>query len=386
MDRLPQIVKARLASRRAGVQAHPDANLLAAFGESVLPAGERQMVLDHLASCGECRDVVALALPEHEALQPRLEIETAVGWRFVRWAAVAACLAVVGFGGFWQVHRRSEAANAKLEQPAAMLRDQTAAIADNGSAAAGAVVTPPQVDNLPAKKFEAKKIPVTPRENLIAPSSLPMPSAVKKQNDLDASMQRPAPESPRPPSDQPGRILRLDRAKPAPAPSTTVEMSAADTTTVTVAAAAPAAVSGVAADELSAVPRWQITANGSLQKSLDNGGTWQNVTILPDATIGGNRLAKALPGPPVPKPYFSPEIRALYTSGPEVWAGGAGGALFHSMNSGVRWVRVVPASRAGSLTGDIVRISFDDSLHGMVATSTQEVWNTSDGGQSWQRQ
>jgi photosystem II stability/assembly factor-like uncharacterized protein len=95
------------------------------------------------------------------------------------------------------------------------------------------------------------------------------------------------------------------------------------------------------------------------------------------------RATSAAPGLRV-----SPKLamHAVYAFGVEVWAGGAGGALFHSVDSGQRWAHVVPASQLRVLTGDIVKISFDDSLHGSVTTSTGEAWTTADGGLSWRQQ
>ena len=60
--------------------------------------------------------------------------------------------------------------------------------------------------------------------------------------------------------------------------------------------------------------------------------------------------------------------------------------LFHSLDSGSHWTRVVPLESNGSLTGDIVGIEFLDPQHGTVATSAGEVWLTSDDGQVWHKQ
>ena len=40
---------------------HPDAQMLSAFAEQALSAKERSEVLEHLAACGRCREIVALA-------------------------------------------------------------------------------------------------------------------------------------------------------------------------------------------------------------------------------------------------------------------------------------------------------------------------------------
>jgi hypothetical protein len=56
---------------------HPDADQISAFVEHALPAHEREQMLDHLASCEECRAVVAMSLPEIEEPEPARPIHTA---------------------------------------------------------------------------------------------------------------------------------------------------------------------------------------------------------------------------------------------------------------------------------------------------------------------
>jgi hypothetical protein len=46
---------------------HPDADQISAFVEQALPAHEREQVLAHLAVCADCRQTVALSLPQLEA-------------------------------------------------------------------------------------------------------------------------------------------------------------------------------------------------------------------------------------------------------------------------------------------------------------------------------
>src|SRR5947208_2794464 len=52
---------------------HPDADQLTAFVEQALPPHEREQTLAHLATCADCRTIVALSLPpleESPAPQP----------------------------------------------------------------------------------------------------------------------------------------------------------------------------------------------------------------------------------------------------------------------------------------------------------------------------
>jgi photosystem II stability/assembly factor-like uncharacterized protein len=79
-------------------------------------------------------------------------------------------------------------------------------------------------------------------------------------------------------------------------------------------------------------------------------------------------------------------FRAVAANGPEVWAGAAGGLLYHTSDAGAHWTRVVPSASGVSLTGDILSMEFIDAQHGRITTSTPEIWTTSDAGQSWQKQ
>ncbi|MGB9199712.1 MAG: hypothetical protein WCB53_22505 [Terriglobales bacterium] len=129
MAELPKIVHQRLlpvtTEQVALAQAHPEADVLTAFAEQALPALERDDVLRHLALCGDCRDVVALALPAdvaairgtevpaQEEAQSREVIAVAAGragaqrkrrfawagfgWANLRWATLAAGIALAVF-------------------------------------------------------------------------------------------------------------------------------------------------------------------------------------------------------------------------------------------------------------------------------------------------
>jgi photosystem II stability/assembly factor-like uncharacterized protein len=77
---------------------------------------------------------------------------------------------------------------------------------------------------------------------------------------------------------------------------------------------------------------------------------------------------------------------SVSTNAADVWAGGSGGALYHTMDGGNLWVRVLPAAAGIALTGDIVSIQFPDPRSGTVTTSNAEVWATSDDGQTWRKQ
>ena len=108
---------------------------------------------------------------------------------------------------------------------------------------------------------------------------------------------------------------------------------------------------------------WQITPAGELQRSFDSGKAWESVSL----------------GQPV-------RVRVLVLSGLHVWVGGNGGMLFHSRDGGDRFAPVVVKDARASLTGDIVVLEFTDAAHGRLETAAHDVWATSDGGRTWQKQ
>jgi hypothetical protein len=77
--------------------AHPDADLLTAFAERSLSERERAQVLEHLAQCAVCREVVYLAQPELEEATPGVSAAPIrwYSWRRLQWAALAASVSVV---------------------------------------------------------------------------------------------------------------------------------------------------------------------------------------------------------------------------------------------------------------------------------------------------
>ena len=59
---------------------------------------ERSLVLQHLAECADCRDVVSLAMPAIDAAPAPLPSAGGswwLSWPVLRWGALAACVVVV---------------------------------------------------------------------------------------------------------------------------------------------------------------------------------------------------------------------------------------------------------------------------------------------------
>ncbi len=150
---------------------HLDADTLGAFAEGALPAHERDAAAEHLAACFQCREVLGLALPPFEELQP-LPVVTGrrgfAGWRWV-WAGAAAC-AGVGLASIALLRHPTPAA-----APATMARVE---------APAAPAATPPPVP-----------VPAPARPALAKPSPQPVPKpAPPSPKAVVAAGRRVAPE------------------------------------------------------------------------------------------------------------------------------------------------------------------------------------------------
>jgi hypothetical protein len=102
-------------------------------------------------------------------------------------------------------------------------------------------------------------------------------------------------------------------------------------------------------------PQWRVTSDGHLERSTSP-GSWTPVLADKPTTF-----------------------HAVSVVGNNVWAGGSGGALFHSSDGGQNWSKQPLAGEMGT----IVSIQFSDATHGDVTTDGDSRWNTSDGGLSW---
>jgi hypothetical protein len=116
MQDVPKFVLKRLRQTTPTTESHPDVDLLTAFAEQSLVGRERLLVMEHLASCADCRDVVSLALPVSE-MAPEV-VSADIGWRgwrwfswpVLRWGALAAGILAVASVGVLQYSARNRAA------------------------------------------------------------------------------------------------------------------------------------------------------------------------------------------------------------------------------------------------------------------------------------
>lgn len=477
MEKVPKIVRERLQAATVSV-AHPDADLLTAFSEQTLPARERGPVLDHLARCSECREVVALALPAKDAAAVVIHPvrNKWLTWPRMRWSFVAAGVVAVASVGLVQfqltsrhatvarVYDATPSAVAQQEQhqptpqpPASEAKVETkketpALLSSQVSPAKARRDTGQEFDRLEGfgklnRSPEGKssvtggvvegntfrgqqlthgpKPPVQYQQNsnwslnanngLADQASVPAPSTpISNQQSSERLVLVPAPapgsRSAGPLNDK--KVLdkvavngrntmalqtsgasagaEIARAKPAtaanaPQPAQTTEAYAVS------ADGSNFSPSGALVPETA---RWLINSVGGLQRSVDQGRTWQDVDVNGVSGRGdgmGLQMAmkssrtKALAKDKSDAKEKPIVFRAVSANGPDVWAGASEGNLYHSTDSGATWVRVVPSWRGIDLTSDILNLQFSDPQHGRIVTSAAEIWTTVDAGQTWEK-
>ncbi len=108
-------------------------------------------------------------------------------------------------------------------------------------------------------------------------------------------------------------------------------------------------------------PAWQVSSEGYLLNSQDNGANWTRQ--LPD-----QRFTK------------------VQNISNHVWAITTANVLLHSTDNGNTWSQVRPVDNKSKSKGTVIDITFLDVNHGILKTSTGETWSTVDGGYTWKKQ
>jgi hypothetical protein len=452
MTEVPKIVydrlRAALPGRAAPEQAHPDADLLTAFAEQALSATERGGVLDHLALCGDCREVVAVALPAADMVPPRTapqtadedRVRTTVGqagapalhrlsfaWPTLRWAALAAGVAVAAAVLLVHPGKLNQATLPSVNPQVATTAQPASAPQTGSSSAASSVpssqIASPSADQsaVRAKTNEAPaKSELRLSKKLAAGQVVPPPHAEsgmllagnkKDSGQADKLSAAPSAEARAFGYDAPTRqratetveVTGAAAAVTAESSTENVLMARNDAPAIEKAKPAPqemevneehktpaAAVPGPArlqARNMTSAARLASTANQSLAPHV----TWAiKAGVLQRSSDSGQSWQDAL--------HADHPLLCYASHDEDVWTGGQAGALFHSANSGVTWVQVQPSIKARQLGSDITRIEVrNDEVRGdlrgnarppaeiILSTSNNEIWSSADGGKTWDK-
>ena len=448
MNKLPNIVRARLSAIEAGD--HPDPDLLTAFAEQALAEQERFKVLAHLSRCSDCREVLAVAMPSLStaALATASSIDTArrrswFHWPAVRWGAAAACVVIVGSA----VLMKRDVLMKPPARTVALQKDEAGLTYSSNDASIKtkdlAVVPAPQPGSPPPSVRDEERAVEAPSASTRRQSQLSTPVPDQKKA-LASNFTQPVPPpvlagrmSPEfahsatgsgaavggaagvgslastPTTNESldllpsnGKIIAAPVAPPKPAAQATeeVQVTAAVPVIETDAAGAGAkqelpgkakAPSGAAMyDALVVAPSQDSSTQTALAKEAARKAEMKRVeTLRPPVarwTISADgQLQHSVDSGKTWQPVAVAEnatFRALSANGPDLWVGGASGLLYHSTDAGTHWMQVKPATADATLTADIAAIEFINVRQGKITTSTGEVWITVDGGQTWRKQ
>src|ERR1700685_1988493 len=356
MAEIPKIVGQRLQTM-AQLKDHPDPNLLSAFVERSLGKIERIQVFEHLSGCASCREVVSLS-----ATQPEISVVAVapagagwLSWPGLRWGAAVACVVVVG--AVVTLHQRRE------QQITTMVAAERPTDAQISAKKSGIEKAVDKVD----KKLASREMTDSEAKPLFAAKQLASWPKASTASRVDGTHPL-APPSPVEMADaragSPLAEVVPGRAKDAlvePQDNQSEKsISAVSSRSRSMALAGSASNAAIPAG---LAPRWTLSSDGTLQRSLDSGASWQTI-VVSSKTV----------------------FRALAANDLDIWVGGSAGALFHSSDAGERWTQVRPVANGEALEDDIVGVEFTDTLHGKLTSSVEETWITADAGQTWQKE
>jgi hypothetical protein len=402
MTEVPKIVYDRL---RAALpeQAHPDADLLTAFAEQALSAAEREGVLQHLALCEDCRDVVALALPAADIAPPQPADENVVrttvsqagsraprklslAWPTLRWAALAAGAVVAAAVLLVHPGKLNQATPPSENQQVATAAPPASSPKIASSSVPSSLIAASPTDQ---SAFLAKTDEAQPKSELLLSKKLKagqvvMPSPQAESGRLLADYKKDSGQADKlsAPADR-ARAFAYD-ARSSQAATETVEVSGAAAAVSTEPSAENAlmARNETPRNDAPAIEK----AKPALQEMEGNEEQKAQAAAVPGPakSLAGNVMSTAKLASPA-SPTQAHNVTWAITGGvlqrsvdsgqswqdalhadhpllcyasrdEDVWAGGQAGTLFHSANSGVTWAQVQPSVKARQLSSDITHI------------------------------
>jgi hypothetical protein len=421
MTEVPKIVYHRL---RAALpkQAHPAADLLAAFAEQALSATERDGVLRHLALCGDCRDVVALALPAADMAPPQAapqtpdedRVRTAVSragasashklsfaWPTLRWAALAAGVAVAAAvllvhpGKLNQATLPSVSPQVATTAPPAS-GPEIGSSSIPSSAPSSPIASSPtdQPRAVMAKTEEARSKSELRLSKKLKAGQVVTPSARAESGMLLADNMMDSRQTSKrsaAPSDR-ARAFGYD-ARSSQAATETVEVSGAaaavttehssenvllarnetprnDAPAIEKAKPAPQEMEGSEEQKAQAAavpgPARSLARNAMSAAKLASPASPTQAHNVTWAIAGGVLHRSVDSGQSWQDALHADHPLLCYASHDEdVWTGGQTGILFHSVDNGITWAQVQPSIKARQLSSDITHIEVrNDDLRG----------------------
>ncbi|HLH09772.1 MAG TPA: zf-HC2 domain-containing protein [Terriglobales bacterium] len=187
MAEIPKLARLKLQTeQRAGVESHPDADLLNAFLEQAVTPREREQVLAHLSRCADCREAAALAgvaAPEAPLTTRPAAVAKKSFWSWgpLRWTAVAATAAVV-LSAVWLDRREVE-----KQQLAAGSETLPQIVQQQDESKAGAASSTPRSDRVVAAPSVATENALKSTRDVARQDTGDAPSKISPQANLDSA-------------------------------------------------------------------------------------------------------------------------------------------------------------------------------------------------------
>jgi hypothetical protein len=415
MTEVPKIVHDRLQAaspkQAASGPAHPDADLLTAFAEQALSAAERDDVLEHLALCGDCREVIALALPDEVPAVPATVSRAGApaphrpsfAWPSLRWAALVAGVAVAASVLLMHPGKLNQATPPSVSSPVASSAQPTSS-PQAPAPAANQVTEFARTDEArsEAKSPLSKKVVVGEEAVTVATAEQ---VARAKQGVLLADNKPDVGHNDRR-EDKPDATKDAAIADKAaagrstgaaagggaggqPIPGSVSEMVEVTAESPVVQAEVPAEAQPMARNSAPAVEKAKPaldTESSQLQSTIStattselplNGRNVTNVVTLAGAakpngasnvtwTVKAGVLRRSVDHGHSWQNALRADhpLRCYASRDHDVWAGGQAGTLFHSADSGLTWVQVRPSVNGQGLSSDIAQIDLRSDVRG----------------------
>jgi hypothetical protein len=365
---------ARSQRAPADSEAHPDADLLAAFAEETLLPGERSRVLAHLAVCGQCREVLSVATAarpdgaDEASVQPIPRPVRAPLWGWLPWVTTAAGIAAIG--SILLFHPQKRLPPATTSTSSAKTAPDRTTPGERAEVPSEATQQALVSATLQAKTRHEKPAPVSaepPRATRVHPMPDVANSQSSEQSERELALNNAGAErsSALAAASQP--IAGATAAKAA-SPSASLQVAPTQNAMLPetmnaepgTALGGPVGAGSVARafSGISARPQWRINKAGQVERSFGN-GVWQSVL---DAGTSKLHVVSFLGG--------------------SVWVGGDELLLYRSIDNGVTWsaVQLPPKGRAANA---IMRVRFETPLDGKIDATDGSSWFTTDGGITW---
>ena len=433
MEKFPNIAKARMAALKPGP--HPEAEQLSAFSENALGTVEREIVLAHLATCLDCRDVVGLAAAARSSDAPVSKPARAgFRWTTFQWAAVAASVAIVTIAvivvGPAQKQTEQHVAGAAATRPEPSA-NTAAPITLEPKPASGQGER--QEARPPAKKPDADlKAKVEKRSSTTAPVQA-------AGGGFGGGVYRVAPKASERANDEVTTTEKKEQAPPGSVAQSPTNQEYAYSTGATdtlvdggklSGANAPAAAAAQKQAEQSSSSRvadserrdQQAKSANELSKDLSAGPSPESLQIATKASRKPNRSAAAQPNA-APATFSGAAMTAanldsapvlwrvasggiqssadngasweartpaqdiqwtsVAAAGQQVWAGGKAGALYLSRDGGQSWTKISLSGDDTMAVGDVTAIRLISPGVVNVSVTPGGTWQSTDGGKSF---